>query len=106
MKVIINAKPKEIAELLNTLHPHPVDQRANPLDKLFDAMMKSALKDAENDLLNGTSDKEPSGISTDLETPAPAPIYGVSGLYSPSPELTRTDDVVGMTFSINRDTGL
>ena len=33
------------------------------------------------------------------------PIYGVSGLYSSSPALTRTDDAVGMDFLINSSTG-
>jgi len=34
-----------------------------------------------------------------------AKVYGVSGLYSSSPSLTRTDDAVGMTFAVNSSTG-
>jgi hypothetical protein len=33
------------------------------------------------------------------------PIYGVSGLYSSSPALTRTDDAVGMSYVINSSSG-
>ena len=33
------------------------------------------------------------------------PIYGVSGLVASSPALTRTDDAVGMSFSINSSSG-
>lgn len=32
-----------------------------------------------------------------------AKIYGVSGLYNETPRLTRTDDAVGMSFTINLD---
>ena len=39
------------------------------------------------------------------QPPASAPIYGVSGLYSSSPTLTRTDDAVGMDFVINSSSG-
>ena len=146
MKVIINAKPKEIAELINTLYPQPA-LRANPLDKILDAMTKDALKVATNDTLNGTSDKEPRGISNNLYATDdviadvvikpddgepdpvginrimgadiadaadcisngtcinPAPIYGVSGMYSEYAELYRTDDAVGLDYAIDRDTG-
>lgn len=31
------------------------------------------------------------------------PIYGVSGLYQSDPALTRTDDAVGLTYTINTD---
>ena len=34
-----------------------------------------------------------------------SPVYGVSGLYSSEPTLTRTDDAVGMNFAINDATG-
>lgn len=33
------------------------------------------------------------------------PIYGVSGLYQSTPALTRTDDAVGKTFTINSSSG-
>lgn len=38
--------------------------------------------------------------------PVGVPIYGVSGLYQSDPALTRTDDAVGMNFSISSSTGL
>ena len=34
-----------------------------------------------------------------------APIYGVSGLYDSATALTRTDDAVGMSYTIDRETG-
>ena len=41
-----------------------------------------------------------------LNTPTfTAPIYGVSGLYGRETALTRTDDAVGMSYVINRETG-
>ena len=50
------------------------------------------------------------GIATNRSNPAAwfkgtAPIYGVSGLYSSTPALTRTDDAVDMDFVINSSTG-
>ena len=76
-------------------------------------MFNAAVKETENEVSNGgilpTDDEMDVLIDNDYVTEAdfsnPAPIYGVSGLYSPTPELTRTDDAVGMTFSINRNTG-
>lgn len=113
MKVIIYGKPKEIAELINAIKPQTATPCTNPNGNLIDKVFNAAVKETENEVLNGgilpTDDEMDVLIDNDYVTEAnfsnPAPIYGVSGLYSPKPELTRTDDAVGMTFSINRNTG-
>ena len=52
---------------------------------------------------SGYRDSNPSNTKTYII--GAQPIYGVSGLYASTPALTRTDDAIGMSFSINSSTG-
>lgn len=45
-------------------------------------------------------------ISVGYEETGAAPIYGVSGMYNSAVALTRTDDAVGLGFSINSSNGI
>ena len=80
----------------------------NPSDFLKYIDFESIVKDDKPDVMYGAiaNANAASKIAADIsEKHKNVPIYGVSGLYDRDCALTRTDDAVGMSYTINRETG-
>ena len=80
----------------------------NPSDFLKYIDFESIVKDDKPDVMYGAiaNANAASKIAADIsEKHKNVPIYGVSGLYDRDCALTRTDDAVGMSYTIDRETG-
>ena len=70
----------------------------------FDGIMKTDRPDLLYSAI-GAAGKNASRAAETSEQYHHAPIYGVNGLYNSATELTRTDDAIGMGYTIDRKTG-
>lgn len=72
----------------------------------FDSNLRDLVKNEGVAIPDNTSCEDLLGIVEDVfEAGGRARIYGVSGFYGSSPSLTRTDDSVGLGFTIDAATG-
>ena len=121
MKVIINGKPKEIADFVRAIYNN--DDGILVPAQIFDDISGRAIKkakenpdaekiessaeipDTDNNCIMGADAAETADCISNGTCINPAPIYGVSGMYSEYAELYRTDDAVGLDYAIDRNTG-